>query len=651
MPPTSATPLAITLEPTQYPYQFTEVVAFRGDFDETVRPGEVVNPKGIAYHRQLDRLLVSLSPLTTPLSSRVQIIHAVTRAGARQRFAPAYEMFRSVEAKIAIVPETGAPVEAGFTPGDIFIGRGPTTEISHLSAAGEIIADIFAQFGPGGGMWGGLAFDTEGDFGGRLIAVEANGPIYLVNADGTFELLINLAARLEGVAVAPPTFGPLARQIIVGCEGYNDLDPEGGKIFAVSTAPAAVLLANIGYAAEQVVFIPPQSGTFYQTQLCFDRERENRLLSVSSSQFLNRLGRMIVTNELTGEFWEVAWDAATERYTQQQVGRAPGRWTTTGFSVQGTELEAACFAVHTPRLPDWTNWNAVPGNFTTDRAPAAAVDAEGEVVLFGKNLGDRRVYSNRLRQPEDSSLPDPDGEPREWTGWTRDPLSIITPHALACSLHNLRMYTFAVQPDGKIVHKFYTGTEDEHSMQPWQDVPGGVLTNTSVACATVNGRLVLCALSQERQIYLNELAPGGRYWSGWYTIPGGGSTDVTPMVVAFQDELHIFIKGLTSRRVLLKTRTPDGDWSPWAEVPGAARTDAPIAAITAEDQLFVFIKDPSSRAPFVNVASATGTWSGWQMLPNPGATDTALGTAAVNDRVYLFAKGIDDRRVYVRSTR
>lgn len=643
MPPTPATPIAITLSPSTYPYSFVELVAFRGDFDPTLG---FVNPKGIAYHRALDRLVVSLSPSGSDLG-RNQILNLVAQDGSRTRFAPGYQMFRGVESKIAIVPESGAPVDAGFTPGEIFLGRGPQTEISHLSANGEIIADMFADFGAGGGFWGGLAFDTEGEFGGRLIAAEANGKIYLINPDGTSELFHDLQLRLEGLAVAPATFGPHAKNMIVGVEGYGDDDPHGGEIYAIGNDKLTTLLANIGYAAEDIQFIPPNGGTFYQTQLCFDRERENRLLSVSSSQFLNRLGRMIVNNELTGEIWEVGWDG--KKYTQQPVGTVPGRWSTHGFNVQGTELEAACFAVKTSRIPNWTNWQAVPGSFLTDRAPAAATDASGEVVLFSKGSADREVYVNRQRELTNSLLPDPE-ERREWTGWRRDPVRITTPHALSCSLHNSRMYAFAVKPEGGIFHKFYTNIEDEQTVQSWQEVPGGIQTNTNVASAVVNGRLVLCALGKDGKIYLNELAPGGRYWSGWYTIPGGGSTDVTPTVVSFQDELYVFIKGLTSKRVLVKARSMNDDWTPWAEVPGAGRTDSPITAVATEGQLFVFIKGVNDLAPYVNVVSETGTWSGWLQLPNAGSTDTALAPAAVGNRVYLFAKGINNPQIFVRST-
>lgn len=659
MPPTPAQPIAVTISPSEYPYRFIEVVNFRGDFDQSIRPGEVVNPKGAAYHQRLNRLLVSLSPNGGPFEGRTQILNSVSLTGDRTRFAAGYQMFRRIESKLAIVPDSGPPVAAGFVPGEIFIGRGPTTQISRLGMNGEVINDLWLDFQFGDGLWGGLCFDTEGDFGGRLIAVESNGSIWLVSADGSFSKLANLELRLEGVTVAPATFGRFAKNIIVGVEGYDDNDPHGGEIYAISPDNEQALLANIGFAAEHVCFIPQNGGTFYQTQLAFDRERENRLLAVSSSQFLNRAGRLIVVNEITGELWEVAYDASKNGYTQQAVGTVPGRWSTSGFNDQGTELEVGCFAIKTPRLPNWSDWTAVPGGFKTDRAPAATTDAAGDILIFGRNQSSREVYLNSLDRMTTGSktgggqssnlLPDPDGTEREWSGWRPDPERIITPYALAGAQHNRRVYAFAVRNDGRIAHKYFTPEENESSIQPWADVPGGLLSNTNISCATVNGRLVLSAINQNRMVYLNELAPGGRYWTGWYEIPGGGKTDVAPAVATFQDELYVFIKGLTSRRILVKARTPDGDWSPWAEVPGNGRTDATITPVATEGQLFVFIKGTDQK-PYVNMVSESGTWSGWNMLPNPGATDTALAPAIQGDRVFLFAKGIDDRQLYVRTT-
>lgn len=643
MPPTPATPIAVTVPPSDYPYSFVEVINFRGDFPPT---DGFSNPKGLAYHHQLDQLLVSLSPSGFE-GGRKQVLNLVAPNGSRSRFSPGYQTYREVESKLVVVPEFGPPVEAGFTPGDIFIGRGPNTEISRLAANGTVLADVFARSTPNSSLWGGLAFDTEGDFGGKLIAVESNGKVFLVSADGSSELLLDLELRLEGVAVAPASFGPHAKNIIIGCEGYGDDDPHGGEIFAISKDLEVTLLANIGFAAEDIQFIPPLGGTMYQTQLCFDRERENRLLSVSASQFLNRFGRMIVNNEMTGELWEVTWDG--RRYTQQNVGRVPGRWSSQGFNWQGTELEAACFAIKKPRIPNWSNWSAIPGNFATDRAPAAATDPFGEVLLFSKGSTDREVYLNRLRERSQSALPDPDGDrERDWQGWKRDPFRIVTPHALSCVQHNQRMYAFAVKPEGGILHKFYSPDETAETVQAWADVPGGLLTSTNVASAMVNGRLVLCALSQDRKIYLNELAPGGRYWSGWYLIPGGGNTDVTPALVSFQDELYVFIKGLTSKRILMKARTLNGDWTPWGEVPGAGRTDASITPVVHEGQLFIFVRGTNNLA-YANIASETGTWSGWLQLPATLTTDAPLAATPAGDRVYLFAKAANAPQLFMLS--
>lgn len=645
MPPTLAAPIAVTLPPASNPYSFVEVTAFRGDFAPTLG---FSNPKGIAYHPALDRLVVSIAPSGFEFG-RTQILNLVAADGTQTRFAPNFGMFREVESKIVIVPESGPPVAAGFIPGEIFVGRGPNTEISRLSVNGDVLADVFTKLSPNSSLWGGMAFDTEGTFGGRLVAVETDGKIYLVSADGSAELLTDMHMRLEGVAVAPVTFGPLAKNIIVGCEGYSDDDPNGGEVYAISSDLTITLLANIGFAAEDIQFIPQHGATFFQTQISFDRERENRVFSVSSSQFLNRFGKMIVNNEMTGDLWEVTWDG--QRYTQQLAGRVPGRWSTQGFNLQGTELESGCFAIRKPRIPNWNDWAAIPGTFLTDRAPAAATDPSGEVLLLSKGSNDRRVYMNRFREPVDSqsALPDPE-EQRSWQGWQRDPFNITTPHALSCSQHNLKMHAFAVKADGSILHKPFSPDETVESVQSWQEVPGGLLTTTSVSSAIVNGRLVVCAVGQDRQVYLNELAPGGRYWSGWQLAPGGGNTDITPTVVGFQDELYLFIKGLTSKRVLMRTRLLDGDWTPYGEVPGAARTDSPITAVVSQGQLFVFIKGANDLAPYVNIASETGSWSGWQQLPNSGSTDVALAAAPSDNRVYLFAKGINNPSIFVRST-
>ena len=626
---------AIIVAPSSFPLRFSEVVNVRGDFGA----GQLANPKGVAYHAGLGKVLITVTP--NAISGRSLILQAVQPDGIRTRFAPGYSPFRDVESMLVVVPASGPPVDAGFVAGDVYVNRGPNGEISRLDATGNVLADVWADL-PSAGLWGGLAFDKTGTFGGRLVAADVNGKIFLADSGAGVTQLVDLAARmgvamrLEGLAVAPSSFGPLGGQIIVGVEGTGDDDPQSGKVYAVDANGTPTLLADIGYCAENIAFVPASGGTLYHTQLSFERERDNKLLVASASQFVARAGRMLVTNEMSGDLWEVAWDGAN--YIQSLAGRAPERWTSEGLGVQRTELEHADFAVRSPTLRPWTDWNAVPGGGTTDAKPNACIDFSGNLHLFVKGINDRRIYMQSMW-----------GATETWTGWVEvPPTGQTTYHSLGSALHETSLHLFAVRDDGHIVHKrVFVGT-GPLTTEPWAEVPGGFVTDAAVSAAVATGRLVLCAKGTDKQLYITELAAGGRSWSGWSLVPGGGHTDASPTVVNFQDELYLFIKGLTSERVLAMARFADGNgWSEWAELPGAGRTDTGIAAVSANGQCYVTVKG-LSNAPWINIASSTGTWSGWNELPNPGTTDVALGATAIGQRVYLFAKGINDRQLYMR---
>jgi hypothetical protein len=628
---------ATILAPSQFPLRFSEVVNVRSDFGA----GQLANPKGIGYHAGLDCILITVTP--NAVNGRSLILQTVQPDGARARFSPGYSPFRDVESMLVVVPPAGPPLSAGFVAGDVYVNRGPNGEVSRLDADGKVLADLWVDL-HSNGLWGGLTFDLTGTFGGRLVAVDMTGRIFLVDSGAHATLLVDLAARLgvamrvEGIAVAPAAFGPLGGRIIVGVEGTGDDDPQSGKVYAVDGAGAPTLLADIGYCAENIAFVPVSGGTFYHTQLSFERERENKVLAASASQFLARAGRMIVTNEMSGDLWEVAWDGA--RYTQSLAGRAPERWTSEGLGLQRAELEHGVFAQRAPALPGWTDWSAVPGDLTTDVQADACVDNSGNLHLFAKSIDDRRIYMQSMW-----------GDSEAWTDWVEvTPAGQTTNHSLGSALHLNSLHLFAVRDDGHIVHKrVFIGTGSQTN-EPWVEVPGGFVTDTAVSAAVATGRLVLCAKGTDNQLYINELACGGRSWGGWSLVPGGGHTNANPLVVSFQDELYLFIKGLTSQRILTTVRSADGNhWSEWAELPGAGRTDAGITAISANGQCYVAVKN-LNNTPSINIASNTGTWSQWTELPNPGATDTALAAAAIGARVYLFAKGINDRQLYVRRT-
>jgi hypothetical protein len=622
---------------TDVPLRFSEVVNFRGDFGD-----DLVNPKGVAYHPGLNAVLVTLTP--NAATGRVLVLNAVKADGSRHVFAPGYHPFRDVESMLVVVPTSGPPVNAGFTAGEVFINRGPHGEISRVSSAGNVLADVWTNLGSNG-LWGGLAFDGENTFGGRLVALDNDGKVFLVDAKGHAVLLVDLSARIgahiraEGVAVAPIAFGPLGGQIIVGVEGDNDVDAQSGKVYAVDAQGTSTLLADIGYTAEHICFVPPNGGTYYQAELSFERARENRLWSASPSQFLPRAGRMLVINEMAGDLWEVAWDGT--RYTQSIAGRVPGRWSSEGLIVENTELECGGFALLAPSFPQWTGWSAVPGASTTDARPDSSIDASGNLHLFAKGTIDRRIYMQSMW-----------GNTEQWTGWVEiPPGGMTTRHPLASALHETSLHVFAVRDDGQIVHKRVFIGNGPLTNEPWTAIPGGLVTDAAVAAAVGTGRLVLCAKGVDNQLHVNELAVGGRSWSGWSLVPGDGHTNAGPTLVAFQDELYLMIKGLVSNKIMVQARSEEGEqWTQFAEVPGAGTTDSSIAAIAANMQCYVFTKGIQDKAPYVNIASESGTWSGWNILPDAGTTDAALATTAIGARIYLFAKGIQDNVIYVRRT-
>jgi hypothetical protein len=293
---------------------------------------------------------------------------------------------------------------------------------------------------------GGIAFDTTGTLGGRLVALDTDGKLFLVDPNGQSALLANLGRRTEGVAVAPASFGPLAGQIIVGIEGSGDQDGESGKVYAVSANGATTLLAHIGYTAEHIQFVPSNGGTYYQAELSFERARENRLWSASASQFLARAGHMLVINEMSGDMWEVAWDGA--QYTQSLTGRVPGRWSSQGLRAQATELEGGDFAQRAPVLPLWTPWSRVPGGGTTDVQPNASIDQSdtlnNQLRLFAKGINDRRVYTQSMS-----------GNNETWSGsWMEvPPGGLTTQHSLGSAFHENDVLIFCVRDDGRVMHK------------------------------------------------------------------------------------------------------------------------------------------------------------------------------------------------------
>jgi hypothetical protein len=629
---------ATVISPSAFPFQFTEVVTFKGDFPNPV--DEVSNPKGIDYHADLRGVVVSISPFGG--SGAVQKLNLVLPEGKRTAFAASLHPDRNVEAKLAIVPPSGPSVtNAGFTPGDVFVLVGPNGQIARVHQYGAVITNPFVNITGAAPLWGALLFDTVGTFGGRLIVVDQDGRVFLVTSTGSivspspWSSLNKPGQLVEGAAVAPMGFGSLGGHLIIGVEGNTNSGPDAGKIFALESAAngAATLLADIGFAAESLSFVPARGGTYYQTQLDFrPRTRDNKLFFVSSSQFISRVGRLLAVNELGGEITEIALDGTN--FTQSIASRPPGRWTSEGYLEEGVEFEGGCFAVLEPTSPTFTAFQQVAGTITTDKPPAAAVDESGNLQIFVRNIADRKVMRNGMFTSNDT-----------FTGWVEvSPGGLLTNHGLASAFHDDGCFVFAVRDDNSIAFKRVTKAGGFNA-DPWATLPGNGLTDTAVAACRSGGRLVVCAKGVVTPaLYLNEKPAGDRApWTGFRAIPGSPMTDASPCVADFMGELYVFWKELGSGRIMCKVRTLNGTWTDQAPVPVGGVTDAPLAAAAdvVNDQLLLFAKGINDKLPYVFTVSETGTWAPFVGVPNPVQ---ASGVCAIsphrmtqpNHRVYLF---------------
>jgi hypothetical protein len=157
------------------------------------------------------------------------------------------------------------------------------------------------------GLIDGITFDTTGRFGHRLLVTINAGAATAVQAidrHGVVSTITRSAPRVEGgIAVAPPTFGRLAGDLIAPSETT-------GQIFAISPRGATSLLANsglphggdIGVESEGVVPRDPRADAFTADRLTPGNPHpgDDEVLRIRASALRNagvRPGDILVSTE------------------------------------------------------------------------------------------------------------------------------------------------------------------------------------------------------------------------------------------------------------------------------------------------------------------------------------------------------------------
>src|SRR6266702_5127240 len=220
---------------------------------------------GIGYSNQANRIIVS---------ARNGTLYQLDASGTANYFAPGFVADHICttcnelsETYFAISPGLG-----GFNSGDIFAGSGNGPSIAKISADGSTVtydwtscAGASPTSAESGALQGGLAFDTVGTFNFDLLALSTNGLLFQFTANGAcfpvggFHLPSYSTDYVEGLQVAPSSFGPLAGQAIIGGGTLGELIAISST--GVVTAPLGgfTSLGNL----EAPVFVPSQGGVLF----------------------------------------------------------------------------------------------------------------------------------------------------------------------------------------------------------------------------------------------------------------------------------------------------------------------------------------------------------------------------------------------------
>jgi hypothetical protein len=196
------------------------------------------------------------SPVDMVMSDRIVLaadgrLQSLSPGGAVARFAAGYQS-----------PGGGEPYIAA-SPGGCF-GRRTIYALQLVRRPGVVAVRPdghvrrFASIGAPG-LLDGIAFDTTGRFGNRLLVVVTSGARATVDAigcDGRVTRITRNAPRVEGgMAVAPKSFGRFAGDLIAP-------DEISGRIFAITPSGRGLLVANSGLqhgqdiGVESVGFVP-----------------------------------------------------------------------------------------------------------------------------------------------------------------------------------------------------------------------------------------------------------------------------------------------------------------------------------------------------------------------------------------------------------
>ncbi|HWI67890.1 MAG TPA: hypothetical protein VNS88_05890, partial [Nitrospiraceae bacterium] len=207
-----------------------------------------------------------------------------------------------------------APAEstaAGFTPGDLFV------TLSQAVFKTTPPSGLFTLFATWAGVNGGcpnsdhsaITFDKVGTFGNKMIITCENGRVFTIDSFGvppetmppnvTHLTDLTLPGRqisIEGPAVLPASFGPLAGQIMVADDLNSNLYTIN-SVGNVNYQPFPGVPAGTFTGAEQVLVIPQFPCVFCDRAFFSASAVDDNIISYPVGDFTGLGGDILITSE------------------------------------------------------------------------------------------------------------------------------------------------------------------------------------------------------------------------------------------------------------------------------------------------------------------------------------------------------------------
>ena len=172
-----------------------------------------------------------------------------------------------------------------------------------------------------------------------------------------------------------------------------------------------------------------------------------------------------------------------------------------------------------------------------------------------------------------------------------------------------RIYAFARGlGDNRIYH---ISAADRQGYDPWAEMPGGGITNASIASASLGKRIYVFVKGMDNRIYVNSAADGQPF-GGWDEMPGGGITNACIASASLGKRIYVFVKGMDNR-VYVNSAADGQAFGGWDEMPGGGITEDSITAASLGKRIYAFVRGLDNRV-YSNSAADGQPFGEWSLL-------------------------------------